>query len=101
MTSELTAFLSYTRSSEKLRYWRSVNKQEVDFLCGETLAIKVKSTTKVNTSDFSGLKALRKEAVFKNYVLVSHDLVEALRDGVRCIHWKTFVKELWSGGLTK
>ncbi len=98
---ELTAYLNYRRISAKLRYWRSVNKQEVDFLVGENVAIEVKATSKVQKSDLSGLVAIKEEGVFQKYILVSHDLVESMQDNIRCIHWKTFLKELWQDELIK
>jgi predicted AAA+ superfamily ATPase len=96
---ELSAYLSYTRSLEKLRYWRSVNKHEVDFLIGDSIAIEVKSTRKIHKSDLKNLRTLNEEGVFKKFYLVTHDPVEALRDGVFCLHWKTFMARLWGNQL--
>jgi predicted AAA+ superfamily ATPase len=96
---ELTAYLSYTRSLDMLTYWRSVNKQEVDFLVGNSVAIEIKASAKVSSRDFSGLRALQEEGIFERFILISHDTVETFKDGIRCIHWRTFVKELWANKL--
>ncbi len=96
---ELSAYLSYTRSLDTLRYWRSTTQFEVDFLVGTTAAIEVKAANKIQKSDLKSLLALREEGVFKYFYLVSHDPVEALKDGIYCLHWRTFLERLWSHKL--
>ena len=96
---ELTAYLSYRRGPDKIRYWRSVNKQEVDFVIGTSTAIEVKATNKVKPKDLSGRVALNEEGIFKKFFLVTHDQVETMKNGVRCLNWKTFIRELWSDSL--
>jgi len=62
---ELRAYLSYTRKKPPLRYWRSKNGHEVDFLIGETTAIEVKASRKVSRNDF---KDHRNALVFMSMV---------------------------------
>ncbi len=92
---ELRAYLSYSRSKLTLTYWRTVQKQEVDFLMGSQIAIEVKATQQVNDRDLKGLIALREEGVFKKYYLVTQDEQDHLRQGVHCLNWKTFLSQLW------
>lgn len=94
---ELRAFLSYNLKREKLSFWRSENKQEVDFLIGESVAIEVKSSHRISKKHLSGLKALREEKVFKSFYVISEDELERTEDGVQIIHWRTFLKKLWGG----
>ncbi len=96
---ELRAFLSYSRIKEDLTFWRSVNGQEVDYLIGNEIAIEVKSTQRVNPSHLKGLRALAEEGVFKKFFLISQDEISAKKEFVECLHWKEFLKRLWSGEI--
>jgi predicted AAA+ superfamily ATPase len=96
---ELRAYLAYRRRPDRLGYWRSVHGQEVDYVVGEQAAIEVKAIRRVSPRDLRGLRALAEEGVFRSYILVSDDPIEGLRDGVRCIPWQTFVRELWADQL--
>lgn len=93
---ELKAYLSYRRKHLELKFWRSTHQQEVDFVIGEELAIEVKSTQRVAPKHLSGLLALKEEQVFKKFILVSQDPIDAVRDGIDCMHWKTFCAGLWA-----
>ena len=75
---ELRAAISYQRSPARLAYWRTYDKNEVDFVVGDICAIEVKAT----------------ERTF----LVSHDPVERLKEGIRFMPYGRFL-EIWSGDL--
>lgn len=62
---------------------------------GDEMAIEVKAKTRVSARDITGLKALREEGVHKKFYLVSHDPVRQTIDGVECLYWMDFVRELW------
>lgn len=47
IATELTAFLSYTRSDFPLCYWRTTSQIEVDFIVGDSIAIEVKGAGQV------------------------------------------------------
>lgn len=96
---ELRAYLAYRRRPDRLAYWRSTHGHEVDFVIGDHTAIEVKATRRVSPRDLRGLRALAEERVFGTFLLVSEDAVEAVRDGVRCLPWQTFVRELWGDRL--
>jgi predicted AAA+ superfamily ATPase len=95
---ELRAYLSYRRATDRLYFWRSINGQEVDFVVGVN-ALEVKSSKRISTRDLSGLKALREEGVHKNLICVSHDPLDKIIDGMHVLHWKTFIKKLWTDQL--
>ncbi len=97
--TELKAYLSYNKVDESLCFWRSVNKQEVDFLVGEHTAIEVKATKRVTSKDLSGLYALKEEKIFKNFYLISQDPLSREENGVRCLSFEKFLKVLWNGDL--
>jgi len=92
---ELRAYLSYTRKKLTLTYWRSKNGHEVDFLLGTRTAIEVKATKKISSNDLKGLKYLKEEGVFQNFILVSQDPVSTLTDNILTIPWQKFLSDLW------
>jgi predicted AAA+ superfamily ATPase len=92
---ELRAYLSYKRKKLSLTYWRSKNGHEVDFLLGTRTAIEVKATQRISRNDSKGLKYLKEEGVFKNFILVSQDPVSSLTDDILTIPWQQFLSDLW------
>jgi predicted AAA+ superfamily ATPase len=96
---ELRAYLAYRRRPDRLAYWRSTHGHEVDFVVGDHTAIAVKATRRVSPRDLRGLRALAEERAFRSHILVSDDSTEAIREGVRRLPWKKFVRELWGDQL--
>lgn len=93
---ELRSFLSYHRIKESLTYWRTRTGFEVDFLIGSQTAIEVKSTNKVTDKHLKGIRALAEEKIISNLILISFDeLNRKTDDGIRVMHWQTFLSELW------
>ncbi len=98
---KVRAFLSYRERPENIYYWRSVNKQEVDLLIGREWAIEIKSTSKVSQADFRGLRALKEEGLFKNYLAVTLDPFEqTTEDGIQCVNYKNFLDMMWKPDLS-
>ena len=96
---ELRAALSYQRSQASLCYWRTRDRNEVDFVVGDHCAIEVKATERTSDRDGVSLRRLQAEAGLAAYYLVSQDPVERLKDGVRYLPWRRFLDLLWSGEL--
>jgi predicted AAA+ superfamily ATPase len=95
---ELSAYSSLQGFSD-LKYWRSKSNFEVDFILDEKIAIEVKSTKRVQKADLKGLQALKEERLLKSYYLVSLDQKEQSFEGVKCLHWETFLSQLYSGEI--
>ena len=57
----------------------------VDFVIGEELAVEVKASAKVGSSDFRGLRALQEEGMVKRLILVSQDPIAREKDGIRSL----------------
>jgi len=93
---EIRAYLSYGRKKRTLAYWRSTHGYEVDFLIGTETAIEVKASQKVSGRDLRGLKVLREENIFKNYILVSQDPINTRDDNFQAIYWEKFLDDLWA-----
>ena len=93
---EIRAYLSYGRKKRALAYWRSTHGYEVDFLIGTETAIEVKASQKVSGRDLRGLKVLKEENIFKNYILVSQDPINTRDDNLQAIYWEKFLDDLWA-----
>lgn len=96
---EIRAYLGYKRLKSSLSYWRSTHGHEVDFLIGDKIAIEVKSSKRVTSADFKGLKVLSEEEIFSDFYLVSQDPVETKKNNIYTIHWKNFLEKLWQGKI--
>ena len=97
---ELRGYLSYRRRRPELAYWRTQSGIEVDFLIGEAAAIEVKASARVSDWDLRGLRALAEEGSAAARFLVSFDeLNRRTDDGIRLLHWHTFLTELWADAL--
>ncbi|MBI4406159.1 MAG: ATP-binding protein [Deltaproteobacteria bacterium] len=96
---ELRAYLSYTQRKEKLRFWRSQDQKEVDFVIGDEIGIEVKSTKKLSSAHYSGIHALQEEGLVKRFCMVSHESVNTKKGNVLSLHWKSFAQKLWNGEL--
>ena len=98
---ELRSHLSYRRIRTELTYWRTQSGIEVDFLVGSSAAIEVKASSRVSDRDLRGLRALAEESVAASLFLVSFDeLDRRTDDGIRLLHWRTFLAELWSDAFS-
>lgn len=97
---ELRGYLSYRRLRSELTYWRTQSGVEVDFLIGSEAAVEVKAAGRVSDRDLRGLRALAEENATAKLFLVSFDQLDRRTgDGIRLLHWRTFLAELWSGEL--
>jgi predicted AAA+ superfamily ATPase len=97
---ELKTYNSYLQKRKKLYFWRSVSKQEVDFIIDDEIAIEVKSTKKVTKKHLSGLLALNEENIIKKFYLVSDDKINRIEENyINVIYWKDFLIKLWANEL--
>ena len=98
---EIRAYLSYRRKRDEMRFWRSTHGHEVDFLIGLETAVEVKASQKITDRDFKGLKTLAEENVFKNYIIVSQDVLNTRKENFQALHWRKFLQELWNDSFTE
>lgn len=56
---------------------------------------KRKATKKISSNDLKGLKYLKEEGVFQNFILVSQDPVSTLTENILTIPWQKFLSDLW------
>lgn len=99
---ELRAYLSYKRIKMDLTFWRTHNQDEVDFVVGDEIAIEVKATNKIHDKHLKGVRLLKEEKIIKNFIVVSFDEMERqTTDGIRILHWHSFLTQLWNSELLK
>jgi hypothetical protein len=73
----------------------------VDLLIGNAVAVAIKSTELVQDKHLKGLRALKEEGLFRDYIIVSLDRKpRTTSDGIRILPWQNFLDQLWSGELT-
>ena len=71
----------------------------MDFVLAGTTAIEVKSKDPVGDRDLRGIRALKEEALLKNYIVVSLEPRPRTVGGIRILPWKDFLEKLWDGAL--
>jgi len=98
---ELMAYIGYTRSKEKLSYWRTATGIEVDAVIGDAkLAIEIKSTEDVQNKHLKGLRAFAEEHPQCRKMAVSLDrITRNTDDNVEIIYVYDFLRMLWNGEL--
>lgn len=98
--TELQAYLSYTRDTRDLSFWRSLAADyEVDFIIGQEIAIEVKSSELVSERHLTGLKALDEDLKLRKKIVVSLDERPRKIGQIHILPIHTFLNQLWSGKL--
>lgn len=92
---ELRTYCDYVEG--ELYYWRSASGYEVDFILSDKIAIEVKASKNVSSSDLKGLRALSEEVDFKRRIVVSLEETARIVDGIEILPWQDFLKFLWGG----
>lgn len=96
---ELKAYSDYSLRGDEITYWRSQSQLEVDFVINGEIAIEVKGTTRVSSSDLKGLKALREEIPLRRQIVLSSELERRWIDDIEVIPYEIFLRDLWEGRI--
>lgn len=96
---ELKAWIDYRSPRSRLTYWRSTAMHEVDFCVDDCLAIEVKASRNLSEKQLKGLKALREEGIFKQFIVVCQEEHPRIVDGISILPWRFFLEQLWSGSF--
>ena len=96
---ELKAYLSYQGNDKQLSYWHtSDNRYEVDFIIGDAeVAVEVKSSSDVSSSDTKGLRAFSEEHPDARLIVVSMETRPRRHNDIEIWPATDFLKRLWSG----
>lgn len=97
---ELTAYRSYSGLDFDINFWRTKTGLEVDFiLAGGKVALEIKSASRVDNKDLTGLESFMQEYFPKRAIVVSCENQKRIHGKIEITPWAVFLKELWSGGI--
>lgn len=99
---EISAYCSYNKISD-FCYWRTYQKQEVDFIIDSQIAVEVNASSHIDMRDFKGLSKLKEEGRIRNYYLVCLEektRVPRRAPFVTIMNWREFLSRLWSNDLS-
>jgi len=98
---ELRAYCDYN-SISNLHYWRTYQKDEVDFIFDNRVAIEAKAKMNIQPSDLRGLIKLHEESKIEKYILVSLEerrRIPASYPFITILPWQDFLSMLWKNEL--
>lgn len=101
MFMELIAYRSYREKDFRLSFWRTKEGHEVDFVLDDgRVAIEIKGSKNLRSSEFKGLKAFHEEHhPKKSYLVCQESVPRKVGDNILVLPWKTFLKKLWEGEI--
>ncbi len=98
---EIKAYQAYRAPDLDIRFWRTANGQEVDFILGDMqVALEIKGGARVHDGDLGGLRALAEEnRVRKSLVVCLEREVRVVPAAIEVLPWRHFLERLWAGDL--
>ncbi len=104
MLMELLAWRAYRNPELAITFWRTSNRQEVDFLIDDRqLAIEIKASSRVHDHDIRWLSMLSEDGPVKRRLVVSMEaeprMVRDRFGNIEIIPWRAFLEELWTAGI--
>lgn len=98
---ELAAWRAYAEKEIDIRFWRTKDELEVDFVLADgEIGIEVKGTAHADHRDLKGLKAFQGECSPRRSILVCQEEVpRRTSDGIEILPWRIFFEMLWAGEL--
>lgn len=99
--NEIVNYKNYRSRDFALSFWRTYEKDEVDFILGDAeIAVEVKSTGQVSRSDLKGLLKFKSVYGPAKSIVVSHESIpRSLNSGIDILPYQEFVKLLWAGQI--
>ena len=98
--TEILAYRSYRALDFDIHFWRTKSGLEVDFILGDAeIALEVKGSALVKSSELGALKAFREEHKTKSALVVCNESAPRLSEGIRILPWRIFLEELWGGKI--
>jgi predicted AAA+ superfamily ATPase len=97
---EILAHRSYIELDYDLNFWRTKSGLEVGFILGRgEVAIEVKGSSRIDSSDLRPLKAFIQEYRPAKAFVVCNERLPRVHEGIRILPWREFLKMLWEGAL--
>ncbi len=95
---ELLAHRSYRELGYEVHFWRTKSGLEVDFVLGAgEVALEVKGTSRVDSSDLRSLRAFVADHRPRRAVLVCNERAPRLVEDIEILPWREFLARLWDG----
>jgi len=97
---EILAHRSYRELDYDLNFWRTKSGLEVDYILGRgEVAIEVKGSSRIDSSDVRPLKAFIQEYRPAQAFVVCNERLPREHEGIRILPWREFLKMLWEGAV--
>lgn len=102
--TELYAYKAYREPELDLTFWRTSNKQEVDFIINDKqVAIETKSSTRIHDTDCKNLTLLSEDGPVRSRIIVSNEnQSKVLHDRfgkIFVFSFYDFMEKLWGGDI--
>ena len=97
---EILAHRSYRELDYDLNFWRTKSGLEVDFILGRgEVAIEVKGSSRIDSSDLRPLKAFIQEYRPAQAFVVCNERLPRVHEGIRILPWREFLTMLWNSAV--
>jgi uncharacterized protein len=97
---ELSAYAAYSGKRFEIKYWRTRQGLEVDFVLNQgTVAIEVKGTRRVDRSEIRGLIAYRESYHPEKAMVFCNETRARITEGIEVLPWKEALNRLWEGKI--
>ena len=99
---ELLAYRAYRNPEMEIRFWRTSNQQEVDFIINDKeVALEIKASQRTDLVDCKHLTTLREDGPIKHRILISFDqepkTFTDVFGTIQVLPWQDFLARLWQG----
>lgn len=104
IAQELISYNHIKEKNKKIRFWRTKNGTEIDFIIGHAeVAIEVKISNKVRKQDLNGLKLFHEDFQNCKLIVVSTEpnkrkIIEGTKE-IIIYPYLEFLESLWSGSI--
>jgi predicted AAA+ superfamily ATPase len=99
MVNEFIKLRTATSLRWSFSYLRTKGDHEIDMIVekprGKPLLIEFKSGQRVDHEDLTSLSRLSRDIEHEQVYLLSNSTSEVETDGIRCLHWKKGLKEIF------
>jgi predicted AAA+ superfamily ATPase len=101
---ELLAYRAYRSPDLDIYFWRTANKQEVDFILNDRqVAIEIKASSRIHATDARYLKLLSEDGPVGRRIVISMEQEpKRLTDSfgpIDVLPWNYFFDQLWAGDI--
>jgi uncharacterized protein len=97
---ELSAYAAYSCKRFDIKYWRTRQGLEVDFILNQgKVAIEVKGTSRLDRSEIRGLLAYQESYHPEKAIVICNENRARVTEGIEVLPWKEALRKLWDGNL--